>query len=59
MVVCMARKLRIQYPGAMYHVMSRGDHLEAVFREAEDRRVFLSTLGESCAQTDWQIHAYY
>ena len=55
----MVRKLRLQYPGAMYHVMSRGDHLEAVFREAEDRRVFLSTLGESCAQTDWQIHAYY
>jgi hypothetical protein len=32
----MARKLRLPYPGAMYHVMSRGDHLEAVFREAEN-----------------------
>ena len=57
-VAGMARKLRLQYPGAMYHLMSRGDHLEPVFLEEADRRLFVSTLGESCAKTDWQIHAY-
>jgi hypothetical protein len=28
----MARKLRIQYPGAVYHVMNRGDRREAIFQ---------------------------
>jgi hypothetical protein len=32
----MARKLRVQYPGAIYHVMSRGDHLEVTFRDGQD-----------------------
>jgi REP element-mobilizing transposase RayT len=54
----MARKLRLHYAGAVYHVMSRGDHLEPVFLEETDRRQFVSTLGESCGKTDWQIHAY-
>ena len=53
-----ARKLRLQYAGAVYHVMSRGDHREPVFLEEEDHRIFVSTLGESCVKTDWQIHAY-
>ena len=33
----MARKLRVQYPGAIYHVMSRGDHLEAIYRDRNRR----------------------
>jgi hypothetical protein len=45
----MARRLRIEYPGAMYHVMNRGDQREAIFRDDEDRRRFLATLGEACA----------
>jgi REP element-mobilizing transposase RayT len=53
-----ARKLRLQYPGAVYHLMSRGDHREPVFLEDDDRRKFLSTLAEACAKTDWQVHAY-
>lgn len=53
----MARKLRVQYPGAIYHVMNRGDHLE-VFRDGKDPDLFLATLGEGCAKTDWQIHAF-
>ncbi len=32
----MARKLRIQYPGAMYHVMNRGDRREAIFKDDQD-----------------------
>jgi len=51
-----ARKLRIQYPGAIYHVMKRGDHSEAIFQDDQDRLLFLKTLGEVCAKTDWAIH---
>ena len=54
----MARKLRLQYPGAIYHLMSRGDRREPVFLEDADRALFVSTLGEACAKTDWQVHGY-
>ncbi len=54
----MARKIRIEYPGAIYHVMNRGDRREAIFKDDLDRRRFLATLGEACAKTDWQVHAY-
>ena len=54
----MARKLRIQYPGAMYHVMNRGDRREAIFEDDQDRQRFLSTLAEACEKTDWQVHAF-
>jgi len=54
----MSRKLRIEYPGAMYHVMNRGDQREDIFKDDEDRQRFLSTLGEACGRTDWQVHAY-
>ena len=53
-----ARKLRIQYPGAIYHVMNRGDRREAIFEDDPDRERFLETLGEVCKKTAWQIHAY-
>ncbi len=54
----MARKLRVQYPGAMYYVMNRGDHQEAIFRSGDDREVFLGTLEEGCVRADWQVHAF-
>lgn len=54
----MARKLRVQYPGAIYHVMNRGDHLEVIFRDERDRERFVATLGEACTKTDWQVHAF-
>jgi hypothetical protein len=54
----MSRKLRIEYPGAMYHVMNRGDQREDIFRDDEDRQRFLSTLGEACGKTEWQVPAY-
>ena len=47
----MARKLRIQYPGAIYHVMNRGDHQERIFCDDEDRKRFLATLAEGCEWT--------
>ena len=54
----MSRKLRIEYPGAMYHVMNRGDQREDIFRDDEDRQRSLSALGEACQKTEWQVHAY-
>ena len=54
----MARALRIEYPGAIYHVMSRGDHREPIFSDETDRQRFIETLGEACAKTDWQVHAF-
>jgi putative transposase len=54
----MPRQLRIEYPGAIYHVMNRGDHREPIFGDDADRMRFLETLGEVCAKTDWQVHAY-
>jgi REP element-mobilizing transposase RayT len=54
----MARKPRIEYPGAIYHVMSRGDRQEDIFNDNKDRQRFLETLTEACEKTGWQVHAY-
>ena len=42
----MARPLRIEYPGALYHVTSRGDRQEAIFDDDQDRTTFLNVLSE-------------
>jgi putative transposase len=54
----MARKIRVEYEGAIYHVMNRGDHGEPVFLDDTDRTLFLATLAEACAKTDWRAHAW-
>ena len=54
----MPRKLRVEYPGAMYHVMSRGDRREKIFLNDVDRQDFVKTLAEACQKTNWQVHAY-
>ena len=54
----MARKLRIQFPGAIYHLMSRGDRREEIFRDDSDRESFLQTLADTCAKTSWQVQAF-
>ena len=54
----MPRSIRIEYPGAFYYVMARGNRREAIFRDEADRRFFLKTLGEACAMTGWRIHAW-
>ncbi len=43
----MPRALRIEYPGAIYHVMNRGDRREPIFRDDRDHPLFLKTLGEA------------
>ena len=54
----MARKLRVEYPGAIYHLRKRGERGESIFKDDEDRQRFLGTLGEACVKTGWQVHAY-
>lgn len=53
----MPRKVRVQYAGAIYHVMNRGDRRELIFLDDLDRQNFLATLGETCVKTGWQVHA--
>jgi REP element-mobilizing transposase RayT len=47
----MPRKLRVEYPGAMYHMMSRGDRREDIFLNDVDRQDFTKTLAEACQKT--------
>jgi len=54
----MPRQLRVQYPGAIYHVMSRGNRREKIFLDDVDRQDFIKTLAEACQKTGWQVHAY-
>jgi len=54
----MPRKMRGQYPGAIYHVMSRGDRREDIFLDDVDRQDFLKTMAEACQKTGFQVHAY-
>src|SRR6185295_1676823 len=54
----MPRKPRIQYEGAIYHLMNRGDRREAIFKSDKDRALSLETLGTACQKCGWQVHAY-
>lgn len=47
----MLRSIRLQHPGAFYHVMARGNRREAIFADNEDRRFFLNPPGEACGMT--------
>jgi hypothetical protein len=51
----MPRKLRLEYEGAIYHVMNSGDRQEDIFVDDRDRRRLLATLGEVCEKTGWQV----
>ncbi|MDP1707696.1 MAG: transposase [Gammaproteobacteria bacterium] len=54
----MARPLRLEFPGAIYHVTSRGNARNAIFLDNEDRGLFLGCLGEVIARFGWLCHAY-
>ena len=54
----MARSLRIEYAGAYYHVIARGNRREEIFLDEEDRRFFLKAVSKVCAQTGWMVHAW-
>jgi len=53
----MPRKPRIEYEGAVYHVMCRGNGGDAIFWNDKDRELFIDTLEEACGRCGWRIHA--
>lgn len=54
----MARRLRVEFAGAIYHVLNRGDRREDIFKDDTDRQRFLETLADACLKTGWQVHAF-
>ena len=54
----MSRKIRVQYVGAVYHVMARGNQGREIYGDEHDRKLWLETLAEACAKTGWRLHAW-
>ena len=54
----MARPLRLEFPGALYHLTARGNGRAAIFLDDFDRRAFLSILGDVVERYNWICHAY-
>ena len=54
----MARPLRLEFAGALYHVTSRGDRREDIFLDDDDRVDWLEVLGTVCARFNWVVHAF-
>ena len=54
----MLRLVRIQYAGAVDHVMCCGDRREAIFADDGDREMFLGTLEQMCARSGLRVHSY-
>ncbi|MGN8160073.1 REP-associated tyrosine transposase [Salinisphaera sp. SWV1] len=54
----MARPLRLEFAGALYHVTSRGDRREAIYEDDEDRVAFLNVLASVARRFNWLVHAY-
>ena len=51
------RPLSVEYSGAIYHVLNRGDRREPFFKDDLNRYRFLETLGQACARTSWAVPA--
>lgn len=58
MVLSMARPLRIEFPGALYHLTTRGNDQQPIFRDDGDRRSFLRILGKTLSDYNGVCHAY-
>jgi len=54
----MARPLRIELSGGVYHVTSRGDRREDIYLSDEDRETWLEVLGQVCERFNWVCHAW-
>ena len=54
----MPRKAGVEFAGAVYQLLDRGDRREAIFRDAADHERFLLTLSEVCGRTGWRVHAF-
>lgn len=51
----MARSLRLEFEGALYHVVARGNAREPIFLHDDDREAFVTSLGRATDRFDWQI----
>lgn len=54
----MARKLRIESPDAIYHVLNRGNYRRDLFASAGEAQAFVASLEEAVATFGWRLHAY-
>ena len=54
----MARSLRIEYPGAVYHVLNRGNYRKNVFATPETKQSFENSLFQACSRYGWRLYAY-
>lgn len=54
----MSRPLRIEFPGAFYHVTARGDRREAIFEDDQDREALLAILAQALSRFDAECQAY-
>ena len=54
----MARQPRIEYAGAVYHVMAQETKDGTFFTDDLDRKTWLNTMGQACEKTGWRIHAW-
>jgi putative transposase len=54
----MARKLRLEYPGAIYHIINRGNYKSWIFRDAKTRASFQTALFQACERSAWRLHAF-
>jgi len=54
----MPRQRRLEYPGAIYLVLSRGNQREPIFLDGGDQHDFRKTLAAACAKTGFEVHAY-
>lgn len=55
---CMARPLRVQFPGATYHVTNRGNEQRPIFRSDDDYAAFLAFLAEAVRRFGWSVSAW-
>ncbi len=54
----MARKLRLEFPGAIYHVINRGNYRLWIFREEKTKHAFERCLFDACRRSHWRLHAF-
>jgi REP element-mobilizing transposase RayT len=57
-VADMARKLRLEFPGACYHVINRGNYRFDIFRSDATKSAFEALLFETCEKSHWLLHAF-
>ncbi|GAB4198888.1 MAG: transposase [Wenzhouxiangellaceae bacterium] len=54
----MARPIRLEYEGALYHITARGNRREVIYQDNDDREYLLELLGQCCKRFNWLCYAY-